>query len=88
MTGGVLYLHLQPEMNLDRAAILHRIGRGADVELLPANAGDGAHLCELIQTYADELAHNHQIAEGDRVSTLIEHWERHFMIAHLRSNGR
>lgn len=79
MTGGVLYLRLQPEMGLDEAALRRRLASGADAVLGPVTAEDGANLEELLTVYADELARNHQSAEAQRVRDLLQGWETRFV---------
>jgi glutamate synthase (NADPH/NADH) large chain len=79
MTGGVLYLHLQPEMNFDREAIRRRIARGARVEIRSADNRDEVNLRELLTAYADELLRSHQNAEADRVLDLLRDWRRAFV---------
>jgi glutamate synthase (NADPH/NADH) large chain len=79
MTGGVLYLRLQPELNLDEAALRRRIARGADVVLLPVAPEDEEDLRELIQGYAEALAENHQQEEAKRILSLLDSWEHTFV---------
>jgi len=79
MTGGVLYLRLQPEMNLDRDALERRIARGANVALLPAAPEDESNLNDLITTYSDILRQNHQPQESERIRQLLDDWEHRFV---------
>ncbi len=64
MTGGVLYLRLQPEWNFDWAAIQRRIARGAVVNLRPVDDADQDNINFLIGEYSNELARNHQKEEA------------------------
>jgi glutamate synthase (NADPH/NADH) large chain len=79
MTGGVLYLHLQPQMGLDREAIRRRIARGAQVRLLDATAEDEGSLHFLLTTYAAELARSNQPEEAGQVGGLLRNWQTAFL---------
>jgi glutamate synthase (NADPH/NADH) large chain len=89
MTGGVLYLMLQPSMNLDEAALRRRLARGAEVELLPAgDPQDRRSLEDLLRAYATELACNQQGAEAQRILSLLDGWRERFVkVVPRRSNG-
>ncbi len=89
MTGGILYLMLQPAMNLDEAALRRRLARGAEVELLPADdAEDRRNLDDLLRAYAAELARNQQLAEAGRILGLLDNWPDRFVkVVPRRSNG-
>ena len=71
MTGGVVYIKLNPEMGLDRAAILRRIGRGANVAVADLNERDKQSIAELLTVYAHELRNADQHAESDRTDSLV-----------------
>jgi glutamate synthase (NADPH/NADH) large chain len=79
MTGGVLYLHEQPKMRLDREAILRRIARGAQVRLLDVSDADEANLRELLTAYAAELARSNQAAEAGQAAALLHNWRTAFV---------
>ncbi|NLF02849.1 MAG: glutamate synthase [Anaerolineales bacterium] len=79
MTDGVLYLRLQPEMNLDLAAIQRRVARGATVGLFPVDEGDERNLDELLRAYADALSHHQQPEEARKVLSLLDDWHRTFV---------
>jgi glutamate synthase (NADPH/NADH) large chain len=79
MTGGVLYIHLNPAMGLTLAAIRRRIAQGATVTVQPVAAEDGANLRELLHAYAAELARNHQHKEAERIRALLDNWEQQFV---------
>ena len=51
----------------------------AAVTLCPVEAIDGPSLQELVHSYADELARNHQPAEAKRVLALLDDWEQMFV---------
>jgi glutamate synthase (NADPH/NADH) large chain len=79
MTGGVLYLRLQPHMNFDRDAIHRRIACGARVALRGVDERDEDNLRELLTAYADELLRSHQPHEADRVLDLLRDWRKTFI---------
>jgi glutamate synthase (NADPH/NADH) large chain len=79
MTGGILYLRLQPHMNFDRDAIRRRIARGAHVALQDADDSDEANLRQLLTAYADELLRSHQPHEADRILDLLQDWHKVFV---------
>ena len=79
MTGGVLYLRLQPEMNFDLPAIERRIAKGAGVIVRPVDSEDEANLQELLSQYADELQHNHQQEEAQQVLNYLQNWRNQFV---------
>ena len=79
MTGGVLYLRLQPEMNFDLAAIERRIAKGAGVSVQPVDEADQAHLKDLLSQYADELSHNHQQEQAQHVLDCLQDWRSRFV---------
>ncbi len=79
MTGGVLYLRLQPHLNFDRDAIRRRIARGAHVVLRGVDERDEANLRELLTAYADELLRSHQPHEADRILDLLHDWRKIFV---------
>lgn len=80
MTGGVVYLRLQPEMGLDEAALRRRIAKGAKVSLLKLDLQGKRDIVELLGTYVKELRKSGQDGEADQVEALLEHPENHFMM--------
>jgi glutamate synthase (NADPH/NADH) large chain len=72
MTGGRVYVRLNPDWNLDREAIQRRLGEGAKVELTELDAEGILDLEELLGHYADELRVTGQDAEADRIGTLAQ----------------
>jgi glutamate synthase (NADPH/NADH) large chain len=67
MTGGRVYARVNPEWNLDRAAIERRLGEGAKVELSELDAEGELDVQDLLGHYADELRATGQDAEAERV---------------------
>ncbi len=79
MTGGVVYLHLQPEMGLDEAALRRRIAKGAKVRLVPVQESDRQNLEELLGEYIAELRASGQDQEADWVADVLRNWQTRFM---------
>jgi glutamate synthase (NADPH/NADH) large chain len=70
MTGGVVYLLLQPEMNFDRHAVERRIGRGAKVAVADIHEKDKHNITDLLQIYSEELRSSEQHATAERMMDL------------------
>ncbi|MCJ7736955.1 MAG: glutamate synthase-related protein, partial [Anaerolineae bacterium] len=79
MTGGILYLRLQPELNFDWAAIQRRLARGARVEVRPLGSDDQNNLEDLINPYANELHRGNQQKGANALRDLLEDWETSFV---------
>jgi len=79
MTGGVLYLRLQPHLNFDQAAIQRRLGKGAKVVVQEVGETDLQNLRELLTIYAEELKQNHQIEEAQKILNLLVDWKNTFV---------
>ncbi len=79
MTGGVLYLRLQPHLNFDQAAIQRRLAKGAKVLIQEVGEHDLKNLQELLTTYAEELKHNHQAEESQKILNLLVDWKNTFV---------
>ncbi len=86
MTGGVLYLHIQPHLNFDWAAVQRRIARGAVVNLRVVDDTDETNLRFLIGEYSSELARNHQKDEARQVSGYLQNWRDSFV--KIEAEGR
>jgi glutamate synthase (NADPH/NADH) large chain len=79
MTGGVLYLRLQPHLNFDHSAIQRRLAKGAKVAVQEVNENDLKNLKDLLNVYAEELKHNHQNDEALKVTNLLVDWKNTFV---------
>ena len=73
MTGGTVYVRLNPEMNFDREAVKRRIGRGAKVAVLDISEKDKHSISELLVIYAGELRNSDQHREADRMESMMRH---------------
>jgi glutamate synthase (NADPH/NADH) large chain len=79
MTGGVLYLRLQPHLNFDLPSIQRRLAKGAKVTVSNVFHSDYPDLHDLLTTYAEELARNHQAAEARKARDLLGDWQNTFV---------
>ncbi|MEI6045297.1 MAG: glutamate synthase-related protein [Chloroflexota bacterium] len=79
MTGGIVYLRLQPEMGLDLAAIQRRLAKGAKVGMSRLNETDKASVRELLNLYREELEESGQQDEGFKLEPLLAAPEQHFI---------
>ncbi len=79
MTGGVLYLRLQPHLNFDQAAIQRRLARGAKVVIQEVGEDDLKNLRDLLTVYAEELRQNHQADESQKALNLLVDWKNAFV---------
>ena len=79
MTGGVLYLRLQPHLNFDHAAIQRRLAKGAKVVVQEVGENDLKNLRELLTIYAEELKQNHQGEEAQKILNLLVDWKNTFV---------
>ena len=70
MTGGRVYVRVNPEWNLDREAIERRLGEGAKVELQELDAEGLLDVDDLLGHYAEELRATDQEQEADRMRAL------------------
>jgi glutamate synthase (NADPH/NADH) large chain len=79
MTGGILYLRLQPHLNFDRAAIYRRLAKGAKVEVQNVDEKDLENLRFLLTSFAEELSHNDQADEAQKALDLLVDWKNTFV---------
>jgi glutamate synthase (NADPH/NADH) large chain len=71
MTGGVVYIRLQPELGLDLAALERRLAKGAVVAIVDKlDSTDETNLAELLGGYADALDDGNQPEEATEVREL------------------
>jgi glutamate synthase (NADPH) large chain len=79
MTGGVVYLRLQPEMGLDLAALKRRLAKGAKVGMSRLTETDKANVQELLGYYFQELTDSGQPEEAHRLQPLQANPELNFI---------
>ncbi len=79
MTGGVVYLRLQPEKGFDEAAIRRRLAKGANVKVVPVSSSDETNLHDLLCAYYDALMEANQRAEAEAVHAILDRWQQEFM---------
>ena len=70
MTGGRVYVRVNPAWNLDRETISRRLGEGAKVHVSELDAEGELDVQDLLGHYADQLRASQQNAEAERMVTL------------------
>jgi glutamate synthase (NADPH/NADH) large chain len=80
MTGGRVYVRLNEQWNLDRAAIERRLGEGAKVTLEELDTEGQLDVEDLLGHYANELRATDQEEEADRVQALAADAKRNFLM--------
>jgi glutamate synthase (NADPH) large chain len=80
MTGGRVYVRLNDEWNLDRAAIERRLGEGAKVTLEELDAEGQLDVEDLLGHYANELRSTGQAEAADQVLALAADAKRNFLV--------
>lgn len=78
MTGGVVYVRLQPEWGLDEAAIVRRLAKGAKVHVTPIGTQGQKDLTELLGHYHRALLESGQSEAAGEVLRLTLDLEQHF----------
>ncbi len=86
MTGGILYLRLQPSLGFDETALRRRIARGADIAVQPVSPQMRTIWKDLLTPYAHELEQNHQSQEA-YVLALLDNWQTQFIRIVLQPSG-
>ncbi len=72
MTGGAVYLLLQPEWNFDIGAIKRRIAKGSRVVITTLKPEDTSHIRRLLGEYEAEIAASGQTDEAAWIRSLME----------------
>jgi glutamate synthase (NADPH/NADH) large chain len=80
MSGGRVYVRLNADWNLDRAAIERRLGEGAKIDLEELDAEGVLDVQDLLGHYADELRATHQNDEAERMMDLAGDASDHFLM--------
>jgi len=70
MTGGRVYVRVNPDWNLDGEAIERRLGEGAKVELSELDAEGTLDIEDLLDHYVVELRATGQQEEAERIVAL------------------
>ena len=79
MTGGVVYIRLQPEMGMDEAAVKRRLAKGAKVHTSRIGAKGKKDLTELLSVYHQTLLEAGQTDEAAEVLNLLFTCEKQFI---------
>jgi glutamate synthase (NADPH/NADH) large chain len=80
MTGGRVYVRVNPDWNLDRETIQRRLGEGALVKLEELDDEGQLDLEDLLGHYANELRVTDQAKEAVRVTALAADAKSHFLM--------
>jgi glutamate synthase (NADPH) large chain len=80
-TGGRVYLRVNPDWNLDRAALERRRGKGAKVAIEDLDDQGVRDVGELLRAYADELRATGQDDEAERILGLAAAPGEHFLMS-------
>ena len=80
MTGGRVYCRVNPDWNLDRAAIERRMGEGAKVVLAELDAEGTLDVQDLLGHYAGELRATGQDDQAERVLGLAAEATENFLM--------
>jgi glutamate synthase (NADPH/NADH) large chain len=75
-----VYLRVNPDWGLDRAALERRKGKGAKVSLQHLDAQGVLDVEELLGRYADELRATDQENEAERIAALASAAAEHFLM--------
>ncbi|MDN4527595.1 glutamate synthase-related protein [Fictibacillus fluitans] len=79
MTGGVVYLRLQPELGLTTEVLQSRIAKGAKVTLEPIGFKGAEDISDLLAKYMAALVKSEQFEEAAEIKQLLEHPLQHFV---------
>lgn len=79
MTGGVVYQHIQPEMNLTIDAIRKRLAPGSVVEIQPLDDEGHSDIRELLNAYIRTLEENNQSKAAEKLYILLKRPSDHFV---------
>ncbi|MGC5325813.1 glutamate synthase-related protein [Brevibacillus sp. SYSU BS000544] len=80
MTGGSVYVRIQPELGFDKAALQRRIAKGAKVFLYNLDNKGVADVQELLTAYKEELLATEQYETAARIQSLIENAAQNFLV--------
>lgn len=80
MTGGTVYLRIQPELGLDEAAIKRRLAKAAKVTIQPLNAQGKEDVAYLLGEYIAELEASGQPEKAADIARLLANASEHFMM--------
>ncbi len=80
MTGGVVYVRMQPDLGFDRAALERRIAKGAKVFLYNLDQKGVADVQELLSAYKEELLASEQYETAGKLQKLIDDPAAHFLM--------
>ncbi|MCY0894268.1 MAG: glutamate synthase-related protein [Acidibacillus sp.] len=80
MTGGAVYLRIQPAMGLTVEALKRRLAKGAKVSLTSLSSEGVQDVQELLSIYQKELVRSGQQSEAEHISHLVLDPQEHFVM--------
>jgi glutamate synthase (NADPH/NADH) large chain len=80
-TGGRVYMRVNQEWGLDRAALERRLGTGAKVNLMELDDEGVSDVQELLGNYAVQLERSNQTEEAQRVRAIAQSAPEHFLLS-------
>jgi glutamate synthase (NADPH/NADH) large chain len=80
-TGGRVYMRVNEQWGLDRAALERRLGTGAKVSLLELDDEGVNDVQELLGRYAEQLERTDQPEEAERVGAIARKAREHFLMS-------
>lgn len=80
MTGGVIYIRMQPEMGFNRKALQRRIAKGAKIFVYDLDDKGVADVRELLTAYREELMATEQYETASEIQKLIDEPEANFIM--------
>lgn len=79
MTGGVVYLRLNPSYGLDEAAVRRRLAKSAKISIQPLSEKGRQDVHELLNAYLEELLATGQQETAARILELKHTCTEHFI---------
>ncbi len=80
-TGGRVYLRINEEWGLDRAALERRLGKGAKVALKELDTEGVSNVQELLGHYIEELERSDQFEEARRIRAIAADAAHNFLMS-------
>ncbi|MBC8043669.1 MAG: alpha-hydroxy-acid oxidizing protein [Rhizobacter sp.] len=79
MTGGTVYFHIKPELNLTLDVLRGRLSKSTGVKLAAVTDADEQPVSALLNAYHAELKDAGQTAAASKVHTLQKSWRERFV---------
>ncbi len=79
MTGGVVYVKLNPNLGFDENALRRRLAKSAKVNILPVDDNDVRNIRELLRAYANEMELSGQWQQAKHICSLMDDADQWFV---------